>query len=385
MKIKVQPEDFVVEELVSLPFAKKGLYTILELRKRYWNTLDVIDYIARILNQPRRLFARSGLKDRYSLSTQYLSFKGTIKHEIREKNFTVTPVGRTNCPISPLHMLGNRFTITVRHLSISDIDMMIRNYKSVRDNGLPNFFDEQRFGSARHGKGFIAKEIMHKHYRGAARLLLCYSYKEDSTQEKKFKRCCAEHWDEIHTCAGYTPRAYRKIVNALCAHPSQYKNALKTIDRELLNLYLLAYQSYLFNETANAFIERSGIDIRPIHYVAGQLLFYKALANKDELDALCIPMVHSKLPMRGPAASIINSLLKREGVSLKNFSLNHMRLRGVRFKPLKRSLILHPQDFFIGSPEPDELYHNQLKLVLSFILPPGSYATLVIKRLACKG
>jgi len=100
-RIKVKPEDFIVQEIIDIPFVEKGAYTILKLEKKYWNTLDVIDFVARKTKTPKSLFERAGLKDRYSQSTQYLSFKGDFKHAIEEKNFTLKPVGKSNTAVKP--------------------------------------------------------------------------------------------------------------------------------------------------------------------------------------------------------------------------------------------------------------------------------------------
>ena len=194
MKIKVKPEDFVVRELINLPISKNGNYTILKLEKRHWNTLDVIDWVARMLAVPKTLFSRAGLKDRYSLSTQYLSFKGDFKKTIKEKNFTLTPISKTDQPVSPYLLIGNSFSITLRCLTSNETEKIFKNHEEIRDFGIPNYFDEQRFGSARHGKGFFAKKLMLEHYKGALKLLLCYPDREDKKQTKVFKNLCRENW-----------------------------------------------------------------------------------------------------------------------------------------------------------------------------------------------
>ena len=44
-------------------------------------------------------------------------------------------------------------------------------------------------------------------------------------------------------------------------------------------------------------------------------------------------------------------------------------------------MLVHPQKLVIGKPRPDELNRGFLKVNIAFTLPPGSYATLVVKRL----
>jgi tRNA pseudouridine13 synthase len=380
-KIKVRPEDFVVEELIKLSLVKKGSYTILKLEKRLWNTLDVIEFIARTIHAPKRLFARAGLKDRYSLSTQYLSFKGNLKHTIKEKNFTVKPIGKSNTPVNPKMLLGNYFCITLRNLTEKEVDKLDRNPKEIERYGFPNYFDEQRFGSARHGQGFIAKKLIFEHYGGALKLLMCYAHKEDSAREKKFKAYCLSHWRDWYGCLEIAPPFYRPILNYLIEHPKDFKNALKQIDKEFLNIYLLAYQSFLFNEVLFRIVKAYGQNNVPVKYSMGELLFYHELPQVDSLRELHIPMINEKTNLAGHVGQIIGNVLKKEGIMQKSMALQKMRLRGVRFKPFERDTIVYPKGFELTQLQPDEIYEKKYRCTLKCILPPGTYATILIKRL----
>ena len=51
------------------------------------------------------------------------------------------------------------------------------------------------------------------------------------------------------------------------------------------------------------------------------------------------------------------------------------------FKHEERPMLVHPQKLVIGKPRPDELNRGFIKVNIAFTLPPGSYATLVVKRL----
>jgi tRNA pseudouridine13 synthase len=48
----------------------------------------------------------------------------------------------------------------------------------------------------------------------------------------------------------------------------------------------------------------------------------------------------------------------------------------------KRALLLFPQDTSASPPGPDDVFSGQQKVILTFTLPRGSYATLVLKALA---
>ncbi|MDH4211081.1 MAG: tRNA pseudouridine(13) synthase TruD [candidate division WOR-3 bacterium] len=380
-KIKVRPEDFIVEELIDIPFSDKGTYTILKLEKRYWNTLDVIDFVVRKTNVSKNLFARAGLKDRYSQSTQYLSFKGYFKHTIKEDNFALKPVGRSNTAVNPGMMRGNSFCITLRSVTGKETETLRRNADEIHEHGFPNYFDEQRFGSARHGQGFIAKKMILEHYQGALKLLMCHAYKEDSTQEKKFKEYCLGHWRDWPGCLKMAPPFYRPILRYLSAYPNDYKNALKKIDREFLNLYLLAYQSSIFNEVLARLVKQHSEKNVSVKYSMGEFIFHRKLRAPLTAADKQIPMINDKTKLAGMVGKYIEKVLAKEGITLKQMALQKMRLRGVRFKYFLRDAIVFPADFTVSKPEPDEIYSDKSKCVVKCILPPGTYATILIKRL----
>lgn len=384
MKIKVKPEDFVVEELVDVPFTKKGPYTVLKLTKWAWNTLDVIDFVSRKLRVSAKRFSRAGLKDRYAHTTQYLSFKGDFQQTIKEKNFTVTPIAKSTQPVSFRSMKGNRFSITLRHLAHTDINRIQKNYQEILHYGIPNYFDEQRFGSAKHGQGFFAKRLMLGHYKGALQLILATPFKEDPQDEKRFKQFCREHWGQWADCLHRAPPSHRHMVRALAQNKRDLKGAIKTISREMLNLHILAYQSFIFNQTLGKYVTEHSNNTVTMRYSVGCFIFYRKLVDVAVSCQCTIPMVSEKASLRGEVGSIMKSVLDEEGVTIRDFSLRAMRFRGVRSKPFKRNAIVFPQGFTCGKPTNDELYAKKRKMKIAFTLPPGSYATLVIKRVMPK-
>jgi tRNA pseudouridine13 synthase len=384
MKVKVLPEDFIVKELLKIPLRETGAYTILELCKKHWNTLDAIDYAARKLSVPKKNFSRAGLKDRHSLSTQYLSVKGCVRTSIREKNISIKPVGMADKELAPTDLTGNSFTITLRDLTDGESANIRNNYADVHTYGVPNYFDEQRFGSARHGRGFFAKKLLLRHYSGALKTLLCYPHKDDRRKLKEFKSCCLKNWGQWNACMHTIPHGYKKILAYLRDHPRAFKNAIKCIDRELLNLYLLSYQSFLFNETVKAYMENTENDLITIPYSAGNFVFYRRLENTAVMQGVKIPMIHHKMPLTDPVHTLALSVLEKEGVCLKDFSLNKMRFRNVRFKQFERPLIVRPEQFSIGTEKDDDLYKGKKKICVKFVLPSGAYATLIVKRLSLR-
>jgi len=381
MKLKVRPEDFVVEERIRLTIHSQGRYTVMKLTKSSWNTLDAIDHLARKLGISRNLISRAGLKDRYALTTQYLSYRGNLARGFEEKNLKLEILGKSDQPVSPIVLEGNRFAVTLRSLDRAETEKIPRHHDEVKAGGLPNYFDDQRFGSAWHKQGFIARALALGHYQGALKLLLCHSYADEARPAKDFKKFCRDHWGRWDEIFLKSPREYQKLIAFLVQNPKDLKRAVKQLDREMLNLYLLAYQSYIFNETLAILIREHGRELAEVAYSVGNMVFYRSFDDPDRFRDLALPMVNEKTRLTGPAAAAVETVLAKEGVRLKDFALGKMRFRGVRFKPFLRRAIVFPEAFSIHDPAPDDLYPGKEKMRIEFTMPAGSYATVLIKRL----
>ena len=72
-------------------------------------------------------------------------------------------------------------------------------------------------------------------------------------------------------------------------------------------------------------------------------------------------------------------MLEREHQTLAD-----LRVEGapqIHFDPEERALLAFPGKLVVGEARPDEMNRGRLKVNVAFTLPPGAYATLVVKRL----
>jgi tRNA pseudouridine13 synthase len=74
-RIRVEPEDFAVEELPLYEPAGTGTHTWLQIEKRGLSTFEVIRRIARALRRHERDIGFAGLKDRHAVAIQWLSIE----------------------------------------------------------------------------------------------------------------------------------------------------------------------------------------------------------------------------------------------------------------------------------------------------------------------
>lgn len=70
---KLSPEDFQVNEFFDGEFSGEGEHIVLKIEKRGLTTEDVLKSLARLINKPVKLISYAGLKDRQALTTQWLS------------------------------------------------------------------------------------------------------------------------------------------------------------------------------------------------------------------------------------------------------------------------------------------------------------------------
>jgi len=381
MKLKAQPDDFEVEELMPLKLSASGRFTVYRLEKRLWNTWDVIDFIKRKyrLGDVRR----AGLKDRYSHSFQYVSVKGTGPRVIRERNFELHRLGQSNEPVSLGLMAGNRFRIVLRDMADAEVAAVKRNLPELQRFGFANFYDEQRFGSSRHGEGHIAHRLILGHFNGALKLYMATPSAFDEAETRRNKVFLEKNWGDWRLCLKNSRPEYGTILRYLSKNPRDFEGALLRVRHEFLSMFLNSYQSYLWNETLNELILSFSLPRIAVPYSGGEMLFLKELNPGAEKF-----FAEHEIPVAAPRTEIsnerivraLNLVLTREGLTLADMKPK-LRLKGLFFKAYTRRGVVKAEDLRMSRPMPDDLYPGRRKLELEFRLPPGSYATILVKRL----
>ena len=70
-RLKMQPEDFRVEELTHIRKVESSRFRLYELKKTSWNTVDAILRISREANISLKKFNYGGKKDRHATTKQF--------------------------------------------------------------------------------------------------------------------------------------------------------------------------------------------------------------------------------------------------------------------------------------------------------------------------
>ena len=144
------PRDFVVEELPLYDFSGEGEHAILKLRKKNLSTPEALQLLAQAFKLPQRELGYAGLKDKSSLSYQYISLplkaykKGHIPlHE----NLKILETTLHANKLRRGHLRGNKFFIRLKKLDSHNFKRLSDEAHKALKQGLPNFFGFQRFGN----------------------------------------------------------------------------------------------------------------------------------------------------------------------------------------------------------------------------------------------
>ena len=83
-KIKVKPEDFIVIEKMNLDLQEKGKFIYFILEKKNWNSLSAVNEIAKRLGVSTGNFKIAGNKDKYAVTSQYVSGLNVSKEKLEK-------------------------------------------------------------------------------------------------------------------------------------------------------------------------------------------------------------------------------------------------------------------------------------------------------------
>ncbi|MGC4113361.1 MAG: tRNA pseudouridine(13) synthase TruD [Myxococcales bacterium] len=384
MKLKQKPEDFVVTESWRWNEVPKGQYRVYVMDKQKLSTFDAVARLSDLYGIPRSSFSFCGLKDKQGRTTQLIAVKGADV-DLQDEDLRLKYLGRTDAPLTADNTTSNRFGVTVRDLSDEDAAKLPAAIAEVNRLGVVNYFDSQRFGSLKHGQGFIAKDLIRGDFEMALKNYLAKPSELDRSNDAKVKAFWRDHWGEWRRrCTIAGAEKYDRILAVLRAEPKAFREAFLRIDPKYRALQIFTYQSWLWNEGVRRFLISlcAGHSLSALDYQAGKLLFPREL-NGEQLHRLR----NASFPLLAPESKIedrdvkkaVDWVLGREKLTLEG--LRVPETPGIFFKHEERPILVFPGKLMCGPPRPDEVNRGAKKVYLAFTLPPGAYATLVVRRL----
>lgn len=374
MKIKVKTRDFIVEEISNIELKGRGDYAVFKLKKDGCDMLEVIKSIALKLHLRLGDIGYAGIKDRYAQTSQYITirlFNGLPK-EVSGKDYYMKLVGYTDTAIKVGDLVANKFVLTLRELTRKEVYKIDRSFKSIEDTGFINYYDSQRFGSTKNNV-FIAKYILKKDYERALKQFIFSQYEENQKQKlKPFYDKLDKNWHNFGYLnikipfLDFLQREYNKT--------KSWKLTYKKIPVKLRELILTSYQSYLWNECVKEVLEINFTDFARVNYNVGELYF-----PIKKIDSFCFPLIGRKLLFTSEQLLIIEKVLQREDITQEE--IKQVSKSGSFLKSSSREAVVYPKNMSVIEILKDDIYKNYFKIKLSFELPKGSYATVLIKQI----
>jgi tRNA pseudouridine13 synthase len=384
MKIKCQPSDFQVEELPQVRPQPRGPYRYYRLTKTGLGTPEAIQILARRWNLAGQQIRYGGLKDRHARTIQYLTIRDGPDHSLLLPNLELEPLGCLDQAYGPGSFRGNRFTLVLRDMEGDAADAALAEIEAIGREGLPNYFDDQRFGSVGYDGGFIGAAWMQGRHDEALRLALAAPNPMDRPEIRKEKAILRDHWPDWAAAKAALPRSStRSIVTYLVDHPEDFKGAFARTNRDLRSIWFSAFQSHLWNLLLAQAIREQTRDDQRAEYrfkVATMPIFHGLDAvQAARLKALELPLPASRTPRPdGELGEWAARILEPFGLAWEDLRVKG--LKDVFLSKGSRRAVFVP-DAVTGRREPDELYPRRHAVTLTFELPRGAYATMLVKRL----
>ncbi len=151
--IRAQPEDFRVEERPLYLPCGQGEHLYLRVTKRGLSTPDMVKQFSSVLGVKAKCIGVAGLKDARAVTTQMVSVQGIQAEAIsrlstNDRLLAVEVLGRHRNRLRTGHHAGNRFRLVVQEVSAEAGAIVPRVLQELVRRGVPNYFGPQRQGKS---------------------------------------------------------------------------------------------------------------------------------------------------------------------------------------------------------------------------------------------
>lgn len=325
--LKASPEDFEVDEVLGYRLSGEGEHLWLWIEKCGENTDWVAQGLAKWLGVTSKEMGYAGKKDRQAVTRQWFSvhLPGLENPDLSDcpvPNVTILDSQRHSRKLQTGGLAGNQFKLILRELQ-GDLADLEQRCEYVKSQGVPNYFGEQRFGKQMNNlteaTGLFAQADANRHSRSR------------------------RHNQNRNQQGLYISAARSWIFNQILAQRLKVGSLNQAMAGDV---FMLANSQACFVDDGTPELAQR-LQSLEIH-VTGALLGRGRLMTQTEVADL--------------EQSVIAQFPEWQN-GLEHIGLNQER----------RALRVVPQDFLWS--------FEQDVMTLSFGLPSGSYATMVLREL----
>jgi len=431
--LKTRVEDFRVEEISNIPaMDDRGRFTVTRVTMTNWESNRYLRRLAGACGISRNRIFSSGIKDKRAITSQILVIDAPRKkvEQVDIPDSEIEVLGRTHQKISMGGHQGNRFTITVRGCCDSsgspiDAKEAMHRVKEIRrglsgemgNDAFPNWIGPQRFGSIRPVTPEVGRAIVENDFEKAVDLYVGMASSREGSEAKAFRKEWRENKDPSSSLEIAPARlGYEKdMLRHLSEKPDDYLGAFRTLPNSLQLLMIHSVQSLAFNHSLSARIN-SGLPL--VEPVLGDLV--APIQESGRLDVGKMSSVSpsnlerckrnckiGRLAVTGPLpgseavfaegapGKCEMSGLEITGLSETSWAIP--RIPRLSSKGTRRPLSVTFRDFSVeqatevadslserweeGPKQGDRWHPDGASLRVSFTLPPGTYATVLMREL----
>lgn len=325
-RIRSQPADFVVDEVLAFGPDGDGEHRLLRVRKTDANTDWVARRLASLAGVPHKAVGYAGLKDRYAVTTQWFSVHLGGRAEpdwgqLAAEGIEVLEAHAHKRKLRRGVLAGNAFDLVLRDVS-GDTEALAARVDTIARLGVPNYFGPQRFG------------------------------RNDGN---------------LHRAAA--------MFNGAPAEDDRGHRA----SRHLIGLYLSAARSQLFNELLAARVERrdwrSALPGERLQLRGSHSHFLAETIDERIRERVASGDAQPTGPLFGAGAPLTaDEVAALEAHIAAPFAHWQQGLAAAGLKQERRPLVLYPEALRLHWTAPDQLR-------IQFSLPAGSYATALLREL----
>lgn len=411
MLIRRLAEDFAVTEHLADDFAMalepvgspnaQARFAIFRIRKTSVTTPDACAAISRELRCSSDNISYGGLKDRHAVCVQHVSVKldGAGVMTVRDRRLPTKLdielgeltrvqarlIGTSAQPMTAKDIKHNSFVIVIRRCNDENLANMAQRAELLagaitgpaaaatgRELVFTNAFGTQRFGSNRHGAGWVAEAIAAGDYERALKLSIGTPSRKDSGAMRNLLRDAAERWGQWSTLARLHGTLAEGSPFVALAAGKDFAQAYGTLPRFLRHLHLDAYASLQWNQLVLARLEKlsAGSDSGP-HFVRAD----------DDFGPIIMPTAqgwreHAELAALRSWAPLVPEAVAAGGGTAK------AEIDGEFAFGRPRAAFAVASGFVMADPVADAVEGPRFaQLAVSFNLRPGSFATVLLRGL----
>jgi len=388
-KLRFLPEDFVVEEMGE-PRPGEGVFA-LKIKHMNWESGALKERIRRDTGAKEDDITFAGTKDKRAVVTHWITINRRTAPVLNIEGVDVLESRPTSCLLRSGEHDGNRFVIRIRSVVGEDEAMGLA--RSVMDEltSWPNFFGIQRFGAYRSVTHLAGRALVKSGAEEAVKTYIGYVGNAVG-EERDARELFASRADFVDVLEAMPKHLVyeRRMLRHLAGCPEDYHGALMSLPRGLVQFLIHGYQSYLFNRILSKRLE-AGLPLNSP--VDGDLLLPPAARHKGgqprfvpvtsanaavSADAVargkgCITaaLPGSDSPLaKGEPGELEMRILEEEGLVREHFSIPH--LPGMSSRGTRRAVSISPDDMGLWWDD---------GVMLSFALPPGGYATTILREI----